>query len=451
MRWTAAALAGIVLCVGCGPSIPTSVVVPKDPTPLAKCKVAKSSASPLVTEWPASEKAHLESLLEDRTVVVNYSGCEMRILDGCRLEGRYEWKRTTLAEDVIEIRDESELYAKVPLGAASLEGELESSGRLAIHVTVAGQLRLSEDSIRELPDTAGCKGATHLISALSVGSFELKSGGLVGASGGVKVGGAGVGARHKSEESLVRAAGDPEACQTNSSEKPDRDCASPLQVFLVPLENAVDPETNEADVAQIPMPKPTSKPQRWDEPSPDKSVEVHFETPAGAEGQRWVLVSPADEVLCALPCVRRVGDRSGLRVQLDAARKEDIQVVKVPRDLGYSPGRKVRAVPDQPASNMIAPGIVLGLSAAATIAGFVMLFSSGDNDQGGCEDNDSESLCAAGATMAGVGLLGVIIGGIYFFAALGRDNEPVLDISLISNDTAGVDVHATPEGIRVRF
>ncbi|MEM1035008.1 MAG: hypothetical protein AAGN82_32005 [Myxococcota bacterium] len=37
--------------------------------------------NPRVTEWPASEKAQLERLATEQTVVVAYSGCEMRLLD----------------------------------------------------------------------------------------------------------------------------------------------------------------------------------------------------------------------------------------------------------------------------------------------------------------------------------------------------------------------------------
>jgi hypothetical protein len=97
-------------CLSSGASEPSKVVVPSDPTGLAKCQVQKNQASPLVTEWPASEKAHLESMLSERAVVVSYSGCEMRLLDACRVPGGYRFKRTTIANDVIEIRSEDELY-----------------------------------------------------------------------------------------------------------------------------------------------------------------------------------------------------------------------------------------------------------------------------------------------------------------------------------------------------
>lgn len=136
----------------------------KDPTPLAKCRVAASQSSPLVTEWPASEKAHLESQMTAGAVVVSYSGCELRVLPECRLAGRYEWQRTSLSDDIVEIRNEDDLYAKLPLGAATLEGELRSRGRLSVRTTVAGQLRLAAPSMSL---AAECGDATHVVAGMS--------------------------------------------------------------------------------------------------------------------------------------------------------------------------------------------------------------------------------------------------------------------------------------------
>lgn len=84
-------------CLSSNATDPSKVIVPKDPSGLSKCKVQKSSASPLVTEWPASEKAHLEGLLSERAVVVSYTGCEKRLLDACEAPGSYKFKRTTAA------------------------------------------------------------------------------------------------------------------------------------------------------------------------------------------------------------------------------------------------------------------------------------------------------------------------------------------------------------------
>src|SRR5215470_16473726 len=120
----------VAVCAGLGASgcMQTSAekarsVLPRAPAEQAKCRVAASQSSPLVTEWPASEKANLEVLLRNGTVAVAYSGCSMRLLPECRPSGEYHWQQTTPATVSLEINDSDELFAKLPLGAASLEGE----------------------------------------------------------------------------------------------------------------------------------------------------------------------------------------------------------------------------------------------------------------------------------------------------------------------------------------
>jgi len=203
----------------------------EDPTPLARCTVHKSAQSPLVTEWPASEKAHLESLLRTGTVAVAYDGCALRLLETCHPTGEYAFHRTSLASDTIEITSVDDLYAKLPLGAASLEGKLASSGRLAIDTTAVGQLRL--EGTAELPDIPACREATHVVRALSVGAFDMRAGGEAETSGGVGVGPASAGGSSRRTSRRLRTAGDPKACPQTGDE-PHAECRSPLQLFLTP-------------------------------------------------------------------------------------------------------------------------------------------------------------------------------------------------------------------------
>ena len=56
-----------------------------DTSQLARCSVASSHDQPLVTEWPAPYKARLEALLAEGAVAVEYSGCELRIVDRCKV------------------------------------------------------------------------------------------------------------------------------------------------------------------------------------------------------------------------------------------------------------------------------------------------------------------------------------------------------------------------------
>jgi hypothetical protein len=419
------------LLAGCFSSgaTPASVVVPKDPTGLSKCKVAKSSASPLVTEWPASYKAHLEGMISDRAVVVSYSGCEMRILDGCRVDGSYKFKRTSLSKDVIEIASEDDLYAKVPLGAASLEGELEAAGRLAIKTTIAGQMKL-DGGIPALPESKGCKGATHVIEAMSVGAFELVSGGAVSGRIGVDSAVVGAGAGHKSEESTVRSSGDSDSCKGTKGSEPNDDCRSPIQVFLVPIDEAerAEPVANGDDDDDSPEPAepaPRAEPDANPEPPPDKSVELEFALPE--DGGKWMLLGQGGELLCELPCTRRVADKSGYKLQLDAASKDDIQVVAVPEELGYSPGRHVKGVPQPAYNNSIASVMFYG-GILGAVGGLVMVGK-------GCKEDD-DGLCYGGiALTAGAGAIGVA-GGIWWYVT---HEEEALVMTLVDDESAKGD------------
>jgi hypothetical protein len=227
---------------GCGQGAVAQAVMPnggQDPTPLAKCAVAASHEQPLVTEWPASYKARLEALLHEGAVAVEYSGCDLRIVDTCRVAGTYAWKRTTLSTDTTDIHDEDDLYAKLPLGAAALSGQLKTSGSLHVQTTVAGQMQLVGSVVADATSGAECSRATHLVTALSVGAFKLVAGGEASANAGVEVGNAGVRGSGSQTKSILRAAGDPATCSGSTKDEPHPDCRSPIQIFLTPIRRSV--------------------------------------------------------------------------------------------------------------------------------------------------------------------------------------------------------------------
>jgi hypothetical protein len=271
-----------VLCAtACGGGgAPLRASAPTAPVEGARCKLAASQTNPLVTEWPASEKANLEVLLRAGGVAVAYSGCEMRLLPECSLGGAYVWQRTTPATDALEIRNADELYAKLPLGAVALEGELKASGRLSMQTTVSGQLRLSGVAVQKVQAAGACRGATHLVSGLTVGAFNLKSGGDL--AGGAKVNVSAVGSAQgstTSSEVVVRQAGNPSRCGEASDLAANAECSSPLQMFLQPLPDA-----------------------RRDQ-APAGTIAVNFIT--GDPEVTWdVLID--NRAVCATPCTRFV-------------------------------------------------------------------------------------------------------------------------------------------------
>jgi hypothetical protein len=234
----------VLVCgaVACGGSLPVQSVLPNgghDTSQLARCSVAASQEQPLVTEWPASYKARLEAMLQSGAVAVEYSGCDLKIVDRCRLSGSYAWRKTTMSTDTTDIADEDELYTKLPLGAVSLTGQLKTSGSLHVQTTVSGQLQLVGKAADDATHGAECARATHLVSALSIGAFKLVAGGSIKAGAGAEMGAVNVGGTAAQKQSVLRAAGDAGRCEHATKDEPDPDCRSPIQIFLTPIRRSV--------------------------------------------------------------------------------------------------------------------------------------------------------------------------------------------------------------------
>ena len=260
--------------------LPSSSPGGAPPALAARCRVGASQSSLLITEWPAAEKANLDALLRRGGVAVEFSGCAMRLLPECQLPGGYIWQRTTTATDVLEIDDQSELYAKLPLGALSLEGELQQSGTLYIETTVVGQARLQDATPQDVPRTYECERATHIVDGMTVGAFVLSAAAREGVGGSVGVERLGtVGQKQSRAVKVIRYAGQSEACNDSTDEGPASDCSSPIQVFLTPI------------------------PGRAEEVGAPGTVKVDFES--ASESVRWD-VYVDDEATCTTPCDRWV-------------------------------------------------------------------------------------------------------------------------------------------------
>lgn len=195
----------------------------------ATCKVARDPLNPLVVEWPGTAKVDLETASRRGLVAVSYSGCTMKILSGCEIKGEYELEKTTPARDRIEISDNNELYAKLPLGAVSLKGELSAGSALELDYIAVGQRVANAQPMETVGE---CTGATHYVRTITVGAFRLdaKAKGKVGLGVEVGPGGAGV-ARDESVRKL-RAQGEVEACVKDPSSP---ECGAILQLGLAPL------------------------------------------------------------------------------------------------------------------------------------------------------------------------------------------------------------------------
>ena len=342
--------------------------------PTSRCRVGTGRSELLVTEWSASEKANLEAQLRSGAVAVEYTGCAMRVLTQCRLRGAYAWQATTPASDVVTISDEDELWAKLPLGAVSLEGELKRSGRLSIATTVAGLLRLEGAGPAEVPPYGECARATHVVGALAVGAFALDGSGTASAGAGAEVSRFSAGAKSGRSAGLLRAAGDRATCFQDSAAGPAPGCRSPIQVFLWPI------------------------PGRAAEEGPPGTVKVDLVSANAAA--RWDVYYD-DQVVCTTPCSRwldparplylRTRDEGSYYARPDRIRVHDLE--------RYAADGSVQLQAHPTSQGQLATGIVFtSFSGMATITGIALTAV-------GCSSAESGStgMCTAGVTTLGLG------------------------------------------------
>ncbi len=235
----------LLLCLsaflGCA-TLPSSPVKPPDlPTDKqTRCSVLKSQANPLIVEWPGADRATLEARARKAVVPVRYVGCEMEILKQCALPGQYAYTALNKQRESIVVRDVDELYAKLPLGAASLEGALKSAGELNVAMVMVGRYEWS--GTPRYGDLQGpdCSQATHVVSALIVGAFDFFAGTDSEKGGGVGVAGAETGIRRQSKRTTIDEAGDEAACarSTTKDSEPPNDCGAMLRVEVIPIPDA---------------------------------------------------------------------------------------------------------------------------------------------------------------------------------------------------------------------
>ena len=220
-----------------------------------KCN-PKSHDRPFVVEWDATDMSSFEAKAATDVVFVRYEGCELRVLD-CADDslhgsvgsyGPVEW--TSGAVEKVDIADEGELFAKLPLGAASLGGRVSSGEKFHMEYYVSGTRKATRPEVyqKDLAKLPRCKGATHFVYAYNLGAFALGSEKTTRASAGATVWGMGAGATKTSLDSAEKKGGVLTSC-TGESAKEIASCKVPVRLTLREVAEGGDPQAA-AETAQ---------------------------------------------------------------------------------------------------------------------------------------------------------------------------------------------------------
>ena len=214
-----------------------------------KCDPANHKR-PFIIEWDATDMSSFEQIVANDIVVVRYEGCTLTVLDECRNEsirgeqGSYlppEWTSGSL--ETIDISNEGELYAKLPLGSATLGGRVSGGEKFHMEYFVAGTRQATRDAVyrADLASNPGCEGATHFVHGYNLGAFALGLANELNATVGGSVYGFGAGGSNTRKSSAEKKGGDLATCKSDSATEV-LGCKAPIRLSLREVRDGDNPD-----------------------------------------------------------------------------------------------------------------------------------------------------------------------------------------------------------------
>ncbi len=205
---------------------------------------------PFIIEWDATDMSSFESFAANDIVIVKYEGCKLRVLDECRNDdvkgslGAYkptEWTSGSL--EMIDIHNEGELYAKLPLGRDTMGGRVAAGEKFHMEYFVAGTTYATRSAVyrEDIRDNPGCDAATHFVYAFNLGAFALGSVNEASATAGGSIFGYGVEGKSSSGRRAEKKGGDLSVCQEDEATEV-LGCKTPIRLNLRKIRDGANPK-----------------------------------------------------------------------------------------------------------------------------------------------------------------------------------------------------------------
>jgi hypothetical protein len=248
----AAALVGFVPALflsACSPAGPRSRLVDNTVVGHNRCNPAEHDR-PFVIEWDATDMSNFEAHAQRDVVLVRYEGCALKVLTGCRKDsvagslGTYRpvaWTSGSLEK--VDIATENELYAKLPLGVATLGGRVRDGESLHMEYYVAGTRNATREGVYrgDLSELPACSLATHFVYSYNLGAFALGSASDVVISAEGSAYGFGTGGKTSQSSKREKRGGELASCKADAAKELDG-CKVPIRLTLRTIAAGENPE-----------------------------------------------------------------------------------------------------------------------------------------------------------------------------------------------------------------
>jgi hypothetical protein len=241
----------------------------------------KDHTRPFVIEWDATDMSSFEARATNDVVFVRYQGCDLVMIDSCVVDsvkgsfGSYkpiDW--TSGSVESMDINNEGELYAKLPLGTASLGGRVKGGEKFHMEYFVSGTRSATRDMVyrADLAKVPSCKNATHFVYSYNLGAFALGAQSSIKGEAGGTVWGVGAGGSRSSSSKAEKHGGDIGTCRAESA-KDTQTCKVPVRLTLreISSEASADakdgagPETPEAKNLAVRLQATTDREKKGEE------------------------------------------------------------------------------------------------------------------------------------------------------------------------------------------
>ena len=225
----------------------------------------KSANRPFVIEWDATDMSSFESPRVERRRLRQVRGgatCRSSTAATTTPSAARSARtspstgREAAPVESLDIKNEGDLYAKLPLGAASLGGRVEGGEKFHMEYFVSGTRSATRESVHrnDIARVAACKGATHFVYAYNLGAFALGSQSSIKGSVNATVWGFGGGADRSSSSKAEKAGGVLSSCRGDSA-KDTATCRVPIRLTLREITDGDSAETAEAQAPETPEAK----------------------------------------------------------------------------------------------------------------------------------------------------------------------------------------------------
>jgi hypothetical protein len=269
------ALGSVVACGGgAGPAARTVVPGTRNASEVQAAAIKESYVGktkcdpkhhdrPFVIEWDATDSSSFEARAKSDVLFVKYEGCELTILDNCRNDstpgayGSYrapEW--TSGSVEVMEIANEGDLFAKLPLGVGTLGGRVQGGEHFRMEYFVSGTRHATRDRIyrSDLQALPGCREATHFVYGYNLGAFALGSSSNLKGEVGGSVWGIGAGASKSQASKAEKTGGLLSSCRAESAKETET-CKTPIRLSLREISDGDNPDAVAMQMPDTPSAK----------------------------------------------------------------------------------------------------------------------------------------------------------------------------------------------------